>query len=166
MTLTNQAFSVRSVEKNDRPSDYGNLNNCLFGEQKRWFWLTPNGWMITPASLDRDTKPQWTEKGLSEWERESDETGEEEVWTIASPQEECDHSASHLTSIWCIHMKVPPSQTPNARLKCLNMKEKKLCYKWESTILFCYSTAICCQYINLIYIQYTTRNLNVPLKKT
>lgn len=153
MTLTNQDFFVRSVERNYRLSDYGNLNNCLFWEQQRWFWLTHNGWMITPASLDRDTEPQRTEKGLSERERESDETGEEEVWTIASP----------LEGVWsfCLssHFYLMYSHKSTTKsdskwwFKFLNLKRKKNCAINEKvSFYFVTVKATCCQYMYLVYI--------------
>lgn len=102
----------------DRRSDDEHLNNCLFWEQKRWFWLTRNGWMITPASLDEDTEPRRPEKGSSEWE--SEETGEEEVWTIAFSQKECDHFClSSHSSLMYSHESIAnaDSESPKWRFK-------------------------------------------------
>lgn len=92
-----------------------NLNNCLFWEQKRRFWLTTNGWMITPASWWRHRTS--VDRKRIEWE--SEETGEEEVWTIASSQEGCDHFclSSHF-SLMHSHESITnsDSESPNESL--------------------------------------------------
>lgn len=73
--------------------------------------------MITPASLDEDAERRRTEKG--ERERESEETGEEEVWTIAFSLEECDHFClSSRFSLMCSHESITEaeSESPNEGL--------------------------------------------------